>query len=62
MDKEKIYYKPKEAAALGYPLPRIMELCRSGRIGKKSKPEAEHGYHYIFTLKELEEHWNDWTE
>lgn len=51
---DKIFYKPKELKQMGYPINRVLELCRSGKIGRKSNPEADRGYHYLITLKEIE--------
>lgn len=50
---EKLYYKPSELKAMGLPLNRIMELCRSGQIGVKSNPDAKKGFHYLIRLDEV---------
>lgn len=57
---EKKYYKISELKKMGYPAGKVLELCRSGKIGKKSDPFAKRGYHYMVTIKEVEDHWDDW--
>jgi hypothetical protein len=51
MKDDKTYYKPRELIRQGYPAARIMELAR--KIGRKSDPEAEKGFHYLLTLQEV---------
>lgn len=51
---DKLYYRPNEIVALGYPKLRVMELAR--KVNRKSNPEAERGFYYLLTLKEVREH------
>lgn len=49
------FYRPRELYQLyGYPWVRLMELAR--KVGRKSNPEAEKGFHYLLTLEECKEH------
>lgn len=50
----KIYYRPSEIVALGYPKIRVMELAR--KIGRKSNPEATRGFYFLLTLEEVKHH------
>lgn len=50
----KLLYKPSEIAAMGYHKERTMELAR--KIGRKSNPEADRGYHFLLTMEEVKKH------
>lgn len=50
----KLYYRPSEIVALGYPKLRVMELAR--KIGRKSRPEADRGFYYLLTMEEVQKH------
>lgn len=50
----KLYYRPREIIALGYPRARVMELAR--KIGRKSNPEATRGFYFLLTLEEVKQH------
>lgn len=50
----KLYYRPREIIALGYPRARVMELAR--KIGRKSNPGATRGFYFLLTLEEVKQH------
>lgn len=54
MNEPEKLYRPKELFQLGYPWVRLMELAR--KVGRKSNPEAEKGFHYLLTMEEVKQH------
>lgn len=50
----KLYYRPEEIVEMGLPRSRVLELAR--KVGRKSNPDAERGFHYLVTMEEVRQH------
>ncbi len=54
-EKPEKLYRPRDIyIQYGYPWVRLMDLAR--KIGRKSNPDAERGFHYLLKLSEVREH------
>lgn len=52
--EEKLYRSRDIYILYGYPWMELMNLAR--KIGRKSNPEAERGYHYLLKISEVKKH------
>ena len=51
---DKVFFRVREIAEMGYPLKRTEELAR--QIGRKSNPEAGSNSPFLLTLEEVQKH------
>lgn len=59
MDENKLYRIKEFHELTGFPEERILRLCRAGKIGIKSDPNATRGWHWLVSYKEVRRHWNE---
>lgn len=58
MNETKLYRVEEFHQLTGYPKERLLRLCRAGKIGTKSDPNAARGWHWLISMKEVKRYWN----